>query len=215
MNGLLYKDLLNLSSTMKHLAFMMLIFCLVFIPMGNELPVYIILIMFGAMLPTTAISFDMAARWDKYAVSLPLTRREIVAARYSLMIGGICVAGILSLVIAVMMMVLMPGKGIFLAFIDPLTLMVMFVACGLLLGSIALPLTLKFGAEKMRYLIIVIALIPVVMILGMTFLLDMSEMMVFTPIVMPVLLGVLVAVAAVVVFVSYRVSVRIYTKKEF
>ena len=53
MNGLLYKDLLNLSPTMKYLAFMALIFCVVFIPMGNELPVYIILIMFGAMLPTT------------------------------------------------------------------------------------------------------------------------------------------------------------------
>lgn len=88
MNGLLYKDLLNLSPTMKYLAFMALIFCVVFIPMGSELPVYIILIMFGAMLPTTAISFDTAARWDKYAASLPLTRREIVTARYSLMIAA-------------------------------------------------------------------------------------------------------------------------------
>ena len=215
MNGLLYKDLLNLSPTMKYLAFMALIFCVVFIPRGNELPVYIILIMFGAMLPTTAISFDTAARWDKYAASLPLTRREIVAARYSLMIGGICVAGILSLAIAVVMTVLMPGKGIFLSFLDPLPLMVMFVACGLLLGSIALPLTLKFGAEKMRYLIMVIALTPVVLMLGMTFLLDLSGPIPASPLLLPVLLGILLAVTAVVVFVSYLLSVRIYTKKEF
>ena len=123
---------------------MALIFCVVFIPLGNELPVYIILIMFGALLPTTAISFDTAARWDKYAVSLPVTRREIVAARYQLMVGGICVAGIISLIIAVAMMILMPGEGIFLPYFSPLMLMVLFVACGLLLGSIALPLTLKF-----------------------------------------------------------------------
>lgn len=215
MNGLLYKDLLNLSPTMKYLAFMALIFCVVFIPMGNELPVYIILIMFGAVLPTTAISFGTAARWDKYAASLPLTRREIVAARYSLMIGGICVAGILSLTIAVVMTVLMPGKGIFLSFLDPLPLMVMFVACGLLLGSIALPLTLKFGAEKMRYLIMVIALTPVVLMLGMTFLLDLSGPIPASPLLLPILLGILLAVTAVVVFVSYLLSVRIYTKKEF
>lgn len=215
MNGLLYKDLLNLSPTMKYLAFMALIFCVVFIPMGNELPVYIILIMFGAMMPTTAISFDTAARWDKYAASLPLTHREIVAARYSLMIGGICVAGILSLAIAVVMTVLMPGEGIFLLFLDPLPLMVMFVACGLLLGSIALPLTLKFGAEKMRYLIMVIAPTPVVLMLGMTFLLDLSGPMPASPLLLPVLLGILLAVTAVVVFVSYLLSVRIYTKKEF
>ena len=144
-----------------------------------------------------------------------MTRREIVAARYSLMIGGICVAGILSLAIAVVMTVLMPGKGIFLSFLDPLPLMVMFVACGLLLGSIALPLTLKFGAEKMRYLIMVIALTPVVLMLGMTFLLDLSGPIPASPLLLPVLLGILLAVTAVVVFVSYLLSVRIYTKKEF
>ncbi|MCQ2356054.1 MAG: ABC-2 transporter permease [Methanocorpusculum sp.] len=172
-----------------------LIFCVVFIPMGNKLPVYIILIMFGAMLPTTAISFDTAARWNKYAASLPLTRREIVAARYSLMIGGICVAGILSLAIAVAMTVLMPGEGIFLI-PRPAPLMVMFVACWLLLGSIALLLTLKFEVEKMRYPIMV-ALTPVVLMLGMTFLLDLSGTDPAVPVLLPVLLGILLAVMVV------------------
>ena len=100
MNGLLYKDLLNLDSTLKYLAVMTLIFCVVFLPLRNELPVYIILIMFEAMLPTMAINFDTAARWDIYAASLPLSSRDIVRSKYLLMVGGICVAGIVSLVIA-------------------------------------------------------------------------------------------------------------------
>ncbi len=215
MNGLLYKDLLNLTPTLKYVAFMALIFCVVFIPLGNELPVYIILIMFGALLPTTAISFDTAARWDKYAVSLPVTRREIVAARYQLMVGGICVAGIISLIIAVAMMILMPGEGIFLPYFSPLMLMVLFVACGLLLGSIALPLTLKFGVEKMRYIIMVIALTPVVVIFGMSFFADLSGITPTDPVLMPVIIGVLLAVTAIFVYVSFRLSVRIYAKKEF
>lgn len=215
MNGLLYKDLLNLTPTLKYVAFMALIFCVVFIPLGNELPVYIILIMFGALLPTTAISFDTAARWDKYAVSLPVTRREIVVARYQLMVGGICVAGIISLIIAVAMMILMPGEGIFLPYFSPLMLMVLFVACGLLLGSIALPLTLKFGVEKMRYIIMVIALTPVVVIFGMSFFADLSGITPTDPVLMPVIIGVLLAVTALFVYVSFRLSVRIYAKKEF
>lgn len=215
MNGLLYKDLLNLTPTLKYLAFMALIFCVVFIPLGNELPVYIILIMFGALLPTTAISFDTAARWDKYAVSLPVTRREIVAARYQLMVGGICVAGVISLIIAVAMMILMPGEGIFLPYFSPLMLMVLFVACGLLLGSIALPLTLKFGMEKMRYIIMVIALTPVVVIFGMSFFADLSGITPTDPVLMPVIIGVLLAVTALFVYVSFWLSVRIYAKKEF
>lgn len=215
MNGLLYKDLLNLTPTLKYLVFMALIFCVVFIPLGNELPVYIILIMFGALLPTTAISFDTAARWDKYAVSLPVTRREIVAARYQLMVGGICVAGIISLIIAVAMMILMPGEGIFLPYFSPLMLMVLFVACGLLLGSIALPLTLKFGVEKMRYIIMVIALTPVVVIFGMSFSADLSGITPTDPVLMPVIIGVLLAVTALFVYVSFWLSVRIYAKKEF
>ncbi|HJK21231.1 MAG TPA: ABC-2 transporter permease [Methanocorpusculum sp.] len=215
MNGLLYKDLLNLTPTLKYLVFMALIFCVVFIPLGNELPVYIILIMFGALLPTTAISFDTAARWDKYAVSLPVTRREIVAARYQLMVGGICVAGVISLIIAVAMMILMPGEGIFLPYFSPLMLMVLFVACGLLLGSIALPLTLKFGVEKMRYIIMVIALTPVVVIFGMSFFADLSGITPTDPVLMPVIIGVLFAVTALFVYVSFWLSVRIYAKKEF
>lgn len=215
MNGLLYKDLLNLTPTLKYLVFMALIFCVVFIPLGNELPVYIILIMFGALLPTTAISFDTAARWDKYAVSLPVTRREIVAARYQLMVGGICVAGIISLIIAVAMMILMPGEGIFLPYFSPLMLMVLFVACGLLLGSIALPLTLKFGVEKMRYIIMVVALTPVVVIFGMSFFADLSGITPTDPVLMPVIIGVLFAVTALFVYVSFWLSVRIYAKKEF
>ncbi len=215
MNGLLYKDLLNLTPTLKYLVFMALIFCVVFIPLGNELPVYIILIMFGALLPTTAISFDTAARWDKYAVSLPVTRREIVAARYQLMVGGICVAGIISLIIAVAMMILMPGEGIFLPYFSPLMLMVLFVACGLLLGSIALPLTLKFGVEKMRYIIMVVALTPVVVIFGMSFFADLSGITPTDPVLMPVIIGVLLAVTALFVYVSFWLSVRIYAKKEF
>lgn len=215
MNGLLYKDLLNLTPTLKYLVFMALIFCVVFIPLGNELPVYIILIMFGALLPTTAISFDTAARWDKYAVSLPVTRREIVAARYQLMVGGICVAGVISLIIAVAMMILMPGEGIFLPYFSPLMLMVLFVACGLLLGSIALPLTLKFGVEKMRYIIMVVALTPVVVIFGMSFFADLSGITPTDPVLMPVIIGVLLAVTALFVYVSFWLSVRIYAKKEF
>ena len=200
---------------LKYLAFMALIFCVVFIPLGNGLRLYIILIMFGALLPTTAISFDTAARWDKYAVSLPVTRREIVGARYQLMVGGICVAGVISLIIAVAMMILMPDEGIFLPYFSPLMLMVLFVACGLLLGSIALPLTLKFGVEKMRYIIMVIALTPVVVIFGMSFFADLSGITPTDPVLMPVIIGVLLAVTALFVYVSFWLSVRIYAKKEF
>lgn len=215
MNGLLYKDLLNLGSTLKYLAVMTLIFCVVFLPLGNELPVYIILIMFGAMLPTTAISFDTAARWDIYAASLPLSRRDIVRSKYLLMAGGICVAGIVSLTIAEAMTILMPGEGIILPFVDPLPLMVMFVACGLILGSIALPLTLKFGAEKMRYIVMLIALTPVLVVLGMTFLMDLSGTTLAVPALLPALIGILLAVTVVLVVVSYRFSTRIYTSREF
>lgn len=212
MNGLLYKDLLNLNSTVKYLVFMALIFCVVFIPMGNELLVYIILVMFGTMVPTTAFSLDAAARWDKYVISLPFSRREIVRSRYLLMLLGIFAAGIVSLVIGTVMTILMLGAGLFFSLLDPLSLMMIFVVCGLLLGSVALPL--KFGVEKMCYIIMVIALTLVVLILGMMFLMDLSWVTTMS-VMMPVLLGVLWVIAAVVVGVSYGISVRIYEKKEF
>jgi len=200
---------------MKYLAVMILIFCAIFIPMGNELPVLIILVLFGAMLPISTITYDTTARWDKYAVSLPMTRKEIVGTRYQLMLGGVCVAGFVSLIIAVAMTVLLPGKGVFVTFMNPLALTVIFVACGIFLGSIMLPLTLKFGPEKMRYLFIMVYGAAFLLILGLTFLLDVSGTVLPTSVAMPMILGVLVAAAAVVVYVSYRISVRIYTNTEF
>jgi len=214
MNGLLYKDLLNLGSTAKYLALMALFFCVVFLPQGNELPVYIILILFGMMLPITANTYDTAVQWDKYAASLPLTRKEIVRTRYQLLLIGMSVAGSISLIIAGMMTILLPGQGIFLSVADPLTLTVMFVASGLLVGSILLPLTLKFGAEKMRYIIVMIALTPLVIIFGLTLLLLPSGLIIPIP-PLPMIAGALTAVAVIGVVVSYRLSVRIYMKKEF
>ncbi|MDR0980377.1 MAG: ABC-2 transporter permease [Methanocalculaceae archaeon] len=214
MNGLLYKDLLNLSSTTKYLVLVMLFFCVIFVPQGNELPVYILLIIFGAMLPMTVNTYDTTVRWDKYAASLPVTRKEIVWTRYQLMLIGMSVAGIISLIIATMMTVLLPGEGVFLSVLDPLTLTVMFLACGLLVGSVILPLTLKFGNEVTRYIIIMIALVPVVVILGLTFLLLPSGLT-FPILPLSMIAGALTAVAVIGVVVSYRLSVRIYMKKEF
>ncbi|MDR0980378.1 MAG: hypothetical protein LBL85_01090 [Methanocalculaceae archaeon] len=53
------------------------------------------------------------------------------------------------------------------------------------------------------------------LILGLTFLLDVSGTALPTSVAMPMILGVLAAAAAVVVYVSYRISVRIYTNTEF
>ncbi|MDV0443931.1 ABC-2 transporter permease [Methanorbis rubei] len=214
MNGLLYKDLANLNSTLKYLALMILVFSIIFIPMGNELPVFIILAMYGAMLPVTAISYDATARWDKYAITLPLARKEIVRSKYLLMLIATIGAGVVCLAISLIMTILMPGKGIFLSVIDPLPLIALFVVCGLLLGSTALPLVFKLGAEKMQYIILIIVLVPIMLVVG----LSAAVYSIGIEINMPPLV-VLIAAAAVitaaVVWASYRISTKIYTKKEF
>lgn len=213
MNGLLYKDLLNLRSNFKYLAFMILVFSVVFIPLGNELPVLIILAMFGAMLPTKAITYDVSSRWDRYAATLPLTPRELVKSKYLLMLIAVLAGGAVALLISAVMVALMPETGVFLSKIGPVPLVALFVVFGLLLGSVMLPLALRFGAEKMQYIIMIIVLIPILMVIGLMYLLETVGVGIGTP-----SLALLIAAAAMMtvaaMWISYRISAGIYARKE-
>ena len=85
MKGLILKDLLNLKSTFKMLGVMMLFFAVVFLPQGNG-AIFGIIIMMFAMMVVTTISCDDLAKWDAYALTMPVTRKEMVLSKYLVMV---------------------------------------------------------------------------------------------------------------------------------
>ena len=213
MNGFLYKDFLNLKPSLKIFVLLIGVFAVAFLPTGNEIPVYVMLLIIGAMLPITSLSLDAMSKWDRYARTLPVLPDEIVRAKYLLMIAATAAGSVIALGTSTAVRVLLPREEILFGPLSPVLLILIFAACALLLGSLGLPLAYRFGVERMRYLIMLIALAPMLIIFGIGFTVDITGV--------PgggFLTGIFAAgllAAAAVTYVSYRISVRIYANTEW
>ncbi|MGV8905305.1 MAG: ABC-2 transporter permease [Acetobacterium sp.] len=206
MKGLILKDLLNLKGTFKTLGVMMLLFTVIFIPQGNNFIFGIIIIMLAMMVITT-ISYDDLAKWDTYALTMPVTRKEMVLSKY-LVLGILTISGaILSLIIGIIGTMIM-GKSFSM---EILAIIGVVFLIALVFGSLMLPLIYKFGAEKARLMLILCFLIP----MGIIFLLEKMNIPIPTTGNPWFYLFLLTAFTIGGLILSFVISLGIYQKKEF
>jgi len=210
MKGLLIKDLICLKGTIKIYIAMILVFMVLGLVIasgdGGEEGIWTVLGMISilaAILPFTSAILDEQAHWDKRALTLPLRRSTVVYSKY--LLGGILILGAavanlcIGLAAGTELRELLPG----------IWALVLF---SLLMLSLIIPLLLRFGAEKGRFLMIFIAallsglFVTVGSRIGIPGISQASLMRML-------LLGSL-AVAAIVL-ISVSISLRVYEKKEF
>ena len=161
---------------------------------------------FCVMLPITSFSYDNLSKWDRFAGSLPVTRRQIVLAKYlltfSMVVIGTGLSGLLLGSQCLVSSLSVPNTGLTLLGTGGSAFM---VAC------ILLPLIYRFGVEKSRILMLIIVFIPVGIIAvfndGILPPLSLPPLYILLFILLPFMLGVL--------FISYRFSLKIYQSKEF
>ena len=111
-------------------------------------------VVYGAMIPYTAMAYDQRSRWDRFARMLPYSDRTVVLSRYalgwvSLLIGTAAVTlcqGIVSC---------LPVRTEAAAGLSP-ALIYTALCVGTILLSINVPLTLRFGSEKARMVSVLI-----------------------------------------------------------
>ena len=119
-----------------------------------SLTLNLLAVVYGAMIPYTAMAYDQRGRWDRFARMLPYSDRTVVLSRYAL--GWICTAvgGAAVLVFQNVLSLFSPRFGC-----SPWT--VLAASCvGLLLLDINVPLMLRYGTEKARWvskLVIILA----------------------------------------------------------
>ncbi|MGL4606790.1 MAG: ABC-2 transporter permease [Eubacteriaceae bacterium] len=209
MKGLIIKDFLNLRSTLKTLLIMLVVFSIIFIPQGGFEILGIIILMSGMMIITT-MSYDDLANWDVYALSMPLTRKELVLSKYSGMVILNLGGGLLALLIG-------SAGSIFgnieISWLELLSSIGILLVISLVFGSLMIPMVYKFGTEKARLMIILFGVLP----MGLLFLL--SQMNLKLP-VMSETMGFIMGGASlfggiVFVVISYGISLKIYKGIEF
>lgn len=202
MISLVYKDLTNLKQQAK--IYFVIIAVWVVVALTQKSPEFLggVLSVFAVLVAITAYAYDEKAGWDKYALTMPVGRREIVLSKYIL---SCLVLGCGMLLFVVLNIVLHTRPEEF----WPLTCT--FLAVGLLALEVILPVIFQFGVEKGRIIIMLIFLLPSIIA------------MVADGIYLPVAPFLLmehshlfaVALGMILFPVSVAISYRVYAKKEF
>lgn len=204
MRGLLIKDLLTLKKQGKLLAIMLAFYVVLGLAMKEVAAFGSMVIVVCAMLPVTAMSYDERAGWDKYALSMPVTRRDIVLSKYVL---GLIFCAVAVLVVAAFGVATRPEQVA-----GSLAGSLVLGAAGLIFQSILFPIFFKYGVERGRLLMLAVILLPA----GLGILLARMDLGLPAP--TPQMIAtapyLLAAATVVCIAVSITVSLHIYRRKE-
>ena len=209
MLGLVKKDLLMIKGNMRQVILFLVVFLILAFQENNIIvivPVFVSMIVF-----ITTFSYDEYNKWDAYAISLPVSRKNIVKAKY--------VASIILWAIALLVTVVITGiMGLFEQNLNYFEMFGMILGCVfsiVLLEAIMFPLIFKFGVEKGRIGLFV-GVFAIAGLLGFIFTgIDLENATGFIEIFNKYYYILIPLVAVILLVISYFVSKKIYLKKEF
>lgn len=194
---------------MKSIALIMIVFGVIFIPQAGGVSFIAVTVFMMSSLVISTISMDDFVKWDKYALTLPLSRKDIVKSKYELLLLLSVTGAAIGLVVSIIYNVIV-GEA---SAEDILMMGIMMVAISIALLGIVMPVIYKFGVEKARILMMVCIFLPIVLILGLVYAaenlgIDLPEVSNLLLIVMTLI------ISAAVFLLSYFVSLRIYSKTD-
>ena len=82
MKGLLIKDILNMKNYMKQLVLVLIFFIAYGIFLKNGTFVGTMITLMLSMQVITTMSYDEYAKWDKYALTMNINRKDIIISKY-------------------------------------------------------------------------------------------------------------------------------------
>lgn len=215
--GLIMKDLLQLKSYKQTLLMFIVIFtCTSIIQKSGDMLVVMLTLGFG-MFAMASFNYDESAKADRYILTFPLTKKEIVLSKYIFAICSTIIGAILGMIVSFIITLTLTKQ------IPNIGELISFGLGGILgLGivqGIQIPCIYKWGAEKGRLQIFIIATlvlslggILVMAIYNSNIQLPLDDISNMTEKFLPLIF---IVATVVVYYISYKISKRIYMKKEF
>lgn len=205
MIGLLKKDLFVADKSSRMLLVLALVFSL--IPsMGAFGSTYAM--MLALMMPITTLAYDERSKWDRYAAMLPYTPGQIVWSKYLLAYIFTLLAGVIIVAGALL-------RGISTGAVDwveTAEISMMLGVAMLFVTALGLPVLYRFGAEKGRYVMLLVMGVGVGIVLGLRGIFGEVPQLPAFP--LPVVLAGIAALAAGATWLSFRLSVHFYRKRQ-
>ena len=214
MKSLVLKDLFNIGHNAKSMLFILVVFAAALIPFsGVEGYIFVCAILCSMMIVTT-FSFDDNSKWTRYAMIMPVSKKELVIGKFIVLAIFCAVGSLFGLVVGsiggfitnkITLDLVGIGELLFLALVS--------WVIALIFGSMSIPLVFKFGAERGRVLLLVSFLIPAGICFGLYQLLttlgvELTDRLVF------ILLCCSPLLALAGNYVMYQISYRIFVKQE-
>lgn len=203
MKSLIYKDIVNLKQQGKVYAVMIVVWFGLGIIQKNPAFVGGLGCIMSMMITLSACAYDEQAGWDKYALTMPVSRRDLVLSKYCLFLLVMLVGCILTAV-AYTALAADPREAVGEAGV--------FIGGGLLLADVMLPATFRYGTEKGRS--VMIAFFVVVMLAGLI-MEKLSVMPEINPQAVEAVVTAFPFITLALLPVSVFLSIRAYRGREF
>ncbi len=213
MKSLIIKDLYNIGHNAKSMIFSIAVFAFAFIPSGGSGFTYACAALFCMMIVTT-FAFDDNSKWTRYAMIMPVSKKELVAGKFIVLAIFCMIGSLLGLVIGsaggiIIKKIPLNSDGIGEALFSALAAW----AISLIFGSISIPFIFRFGAEKARGILFVSFLIPTAVIFGIYKLLKAAGVVLTEQLVI-VFICCLPVIALIWCWIMYRISYRIFDNQD-
>ena len=214
MKSLILKDLFNIGHNAKSMLFILVVFAVALIPFSDVEGYIFVCAILCSMMIVTTFSFDDNSKWTRYAMIMPVSKKELVVGKFVVLAIFCAVGSLFGLVIGSISGFAMRKITFDFAGIGELLFLALAAwVISLIFGSMSIPLVFKFGAEKGRVLLLVSFLIPAGICFGVYQLLAtlgvaLNDQLVF------ILLCCSPLLALAWCYVMYQISYRIFAKQE-
>ncbi len=221
--GLIKKDLLNLSSYKTSLL-ILIIFCAIAIgSTGTITFVPIIVCAITGMIALSTFNYDETSQADKYILSLPVTRQDIVLSKFILAISSTIIGALLGFLFTIFLVnilnIIRPDSLITLDYNNLLTTTIGAMFGISLIQSIQIPSIYKWGAEKGRIQMFVLIFVLVVLILGISYLVMNSNFNINLEDIENFMnkFGIITLILAMIImyYTSFKLSLKIFKHKDY
>lgn len=217
MAGLLEKDF-RIIFTRKQALLMMTLICLFMAGSTDGSFIVGFMSILGVTLSIGTISYDDLDNGMSFLMTLPISRKTYVKEKYVFISAVALVFWVIASIVYVAFEVY-KGEGL-----EPMNMALAaltFIPFIFLVLDIMVPIELKFGAQKSRIALFILAgAMAAIVMFGLRMIDGMKEEMWnsfkwITSIQLPILVGIIAAITIVITIISYMISQRIMANKEF
>ena len=210
MIGFIKKDLAMIKSNFKLLGILIIVYTV----MGllGQMDVSFILPFMSVMIMISTFSFDNYNKWDAYSISLPNGRKNSIKAKY---IATILMILVVSVITTILSFIISYANTKTINYEQILVSMLGTIFGTLLVLTFMYPIIYKFGIEKARIGIFIIVFGLVIIGSFIVQYLDLSFIAKLLSFLENYLVIILIIITILMVYISYKISEKIFMKKEF